>query len=156
MNAWDRQPNESAAQYRAFLSYLKERSVEAAYREYMKGKKPKKADKGTGKASGAFKDWYRFFNWKKRAEEYDWHINQSAIQATVKARRNEYVKRTELYREMAEQAHEAVRRKLMGDKLLEGVKLGELIEMARYYDVEHLAEIERTNLLELRATMEQR
>lgn len=155
MNVWEKQNGESAAQYKAFLCYLKERNVEAAWREYTKDKKPKKAAKSISMASGAFKDWSKFFNWKERAESYDWHINQTAVKATIKTRRDEYAKRTELYRGMAEKAHSAVERKLMGDELLEGVKLGELIEMARYYDVEHLAELERTNLLELRATMQQ-
>lgn len=152
MNIWEQRTDESAAQYKAFQSYLVKRSIEAAYREYIGQAKRKKAEKSGKKikASSSFCQWAKFFQWEERAKAYDSNLHEQTIKATVKTRRDEYEERSKLYRGMANKMHKAAAKMVDEGK---GIKLGEIIEAAKYYDAEHQAEMERVNLLELREVM---
>ena len=153
MNTWEQRTDESAAQYKAFQCYLEKRSIEAAYKEYAGEAKRQKAAKSGKrlKPSGAFLDWAKFFQWEERARAYDNNVHEQTIKATVKTRRDEYEERSKLYRGMANKMHKAAAKLVDEGK---GLKLGEIIEAAKYYDAEHQAEMERVNLLELREVMQ--
>lgn len=154
MNAWEQQPNEDAKQFKAFQCYLKERSIDAAYKEYSKDGRTKKARKSPKGASGAFKQWFKMFAWEERAKAYNAYLQEQMIQGTVTVRRDEFVKRSEIYRANADKLHKAVIDKLEGSDKLSQVKLGELIDAVKFYEAEHLSELERVNLVELKKTME--
>jgi hypothetical protein len=76
---WDRLPDESDLQYKAFLNYLEldRPSLEAAYREYYKQRFPERweeavasGEESTIKASGSFSEWAKIHHWKARREAY--------------------------------------------------------------------------------------
>lgn len=152
-NAWEQRADETAQQYKAFRCYLDKRSVEGAYREYAKSQKRRKAEKSGAvkKASGAFLGWSKYFEWEARAAAYDSHVQAETIKSTVKIRRQEYAERAKIYRSLANKAHNAVATKL--DNPADS-KLSELVETAKFYDAEHLAEMERVNLLDLQGMIE--
>lgn len=152
MRQWEKQPDESAEQFRAFLCYLDKRSVEAAYREYIKRKKPTKAVPKKSSASMGFKTWAKAFKWADRASAYDAYLQDQQAKAHIKAVSQFFEERKQLYREMSQKAHDLVAKK-MADA--DAVKLSESIQAVEYYDKEYLSLLERDNLVKLRETLQQ-
>lgn len=154
MNIWEQQQDESAAQYKAFQAYLRERSIEAAYREYSKNAKPKKAEKSpakrkkqaSGKASGSFKMWSKAFRWEERAKGYDAHITNETIRTTVDVNKEAYKQRMTAYTSVASKGI-----KKIFDLLDNATKLSEVMPVVEYFDRMTLAAMEREQLAELQA-----
>jgi hypothetical protein len=83
---WLRLPGESSAAYAAFCAYrdlkANTRSIAAAYRHFRNFEKS-----NTTQATERWKDWFRRFRWRERAEAHDDHVAEGEAIAREKLRK---------------------------------------------------------------------
>jgi hypothetical protein len=79
-------PRESSAAYAAFCAYrdlpISNRSITAAYHQFRNFEKS-----NTTQATERWKDWFRRFHWRKRAEAHDDHVAEVDVIAREKLRK---------------------------------------------------------------------
>jgi hypothetical protein len=153
--AWHQRPDERPHHYEAFQCYVQKQSIEAAYKEYEKKQRAKKgeksgAKKANGKSSGSFRTWAKLFDWDNRLRAYNDYIESKRTQAHVVEMEKFHEQRGKLYREMAAETHEQVKKKM---KMTEDVPLSHYIQAAQYYDNEYLAHVEREAIAGLQERM---
>lgn len=150
---WERRHDESAAQFagfRCFLNLRGKRTIEAAWREYSRAKTGGNGQSKT-KSSGQFRLWAKAFAWQERADAHDETRRRLEAEAQRQTRMALHRQRAAQYRAIADKAMRAIEAKI---EACDGVKLLELLETVRYFDLEHQNEAEIVNLQRLRAALQ--
>lgn len=110
LNVWERQPEETDKQYRAFRTYKMfppaKRSVVAVYREL--GDMSEGAEVNYGNAAFLYQ-WASLWNWKDRAAAFDRYQEKIIEEELISRRMQARLEAANIGREMREKAYEAVK-----------------------------------------------
>lgn len=134
-NAWDKRPEETPKQFRAFLCYLNQKPGHRTYKDaYIDYKGLPKTSKGISPHT-SFKLWYDRNEWKERAQAFDDFQLQEEVERTKSLRDSGLVKSWGLLHLILDEIETDLDRATFSEKIKAGQFIRECIKDFRSPDL---------------------